>query len=260
MSDTWSAHGMSSSLGKTPDGDDTNGAAIHVDDAIPRERVIAYDLNNPCMDVGTVTVLTDHHECTSSSRRRITTPTSKWVASKLVPILRQNPDSTALNGRWPGHLAAAIAIDGHNWMYPLAFGFIDVETEDNWEWNAYRRIIKPLGDKSYWPHVDLPWVIGAPLPRRAVGRYRKLRIKSCLEGGGGKAKSKTAANETDKGKKQMIRGKRKCKGCGELGHGQTCYKCPLDGTKKRQSACKADVWSRTKLVATQCIRTKLTAT
>jgi len=37
-------------------------------------------------------------------------------------------DSTALNGRWNGHLAAAVAIDGHNWMYPLAFGFIDGET------------------------------------------------------------------------------------------------------------------------------------
>jgi hypothetical protein len=32
----------------------------------------------------------------------------------------------------------------------------------------------------------------------------------------------------------MIRGKRKCKRCGELGHGETSYKCPLNGTKKRQ--------------------------
>ena len=40
-------------------------------------------------------------------------------------------DSTALNGRWNRHLAATIAIDGHNWMYPLAFGFIDGETIDN---------------------------------------------------------------------------------------------------------------------------------
>lgn len=43
-------------------------------------------------------------------------------------------DSTALNGKWNGHLAAATAVDGHNWMYPLAFGFIDSETEDNWTW------------------------------------------------------------------------------------------------------------------------------
>jgi len=31
-------------------------------------------------------------------------------------------------------MAAATAIDGHNWMYPLAFGFIDGETIDNWTW------------------------------------------------------------------------------------------------------------------------------
>jgi len=43
-------------------------------------------------------------------------------------------DSTALNGRWNGHMATATAIDGHNWMYPLAFGFIDGETIDNWTW------------------------------------------------------------------------------------------------------------------------------
>jgi len=37
-----------------------------------------------------------------------------------------------------------------------------------------------------------------------------------------------------KGKRQMIRGKRQCKGCGELGHGETSYKCRLNGTKKRK--------------------------
>jgi len=33
-------------------------------------------------------------------------------------------DSTALNGLWNRHLPAAQALDGHNWMYPLAFGFL----------------------------------------------------------------------------------------------------------------------------------------
>ncbi len=36
-------------------------------------------------------MLTDHHTCTSSSRRRTTTPTSKWVVAKAIPILRKNP-------------------------------------------------------------------------------------------------------------------------------------------------------------------------
>jgi hypothetical protein len=43
-------------------------------------------------------------------------------------------DSTTFNGRWNGHMATATAIDGHNWMYPLAFGYIDGETIDNWTW------------------------------------------------------------------------------------------------------------------------------
>lgn len=43
-------------------------------------------------------------------------------------------DSTALNGKWLGHMPSAIALDGHNWMFPLAFGFFDSETKDNWVW------------------------------------------------------------------------------------------------------------------------------
>jgi hypothetical protein len=27
-------------------------------------------------------------------------------------------DSTALNGRWNGHLPSATGMDGHNWMFP----------------------------------------------------------------------------------------------------------------------------------------------
>jgi hypothetical protein len=43
-------------------------------------------------------------------------------------------DSTRLNGRWCGQLATACGVDGHNWMYPVAFGFIDFETQENWTW------------------------------------------------------------------------------------------------------------------------------
>ncbi|KAG2657364.1 hypothetical protein PVAP13_1KG148131 [Panicum virgatum] len=113
------------------------------------------------------------------------------------------------------------------------------------------RNIEPLPDKTQWPDVDLPFVVGAPLGKRGRGRPRKLRMKSCLEGGNSKGKKTAAergkeadkeadkeameaAKQTEKDKKKMIRGKRKCKRCGELGHGETSYKCPLNGTKKRK--------------------------
>jgi hypothetical protein len=37
-------------------------------------------------------------------------------------------DSTHLTGKCNGQLAAAIAIDGHNWMYPVAYGIFYKET------------------------------------------------------------------------------------------------------------------------------------
>ena len=40
-------------------------------------------------------------------------------------------DATTLNGRWNGHLVAAIAVDGHNWMYLVAYGFIASKTINN---------------------------------------------------------------------------------------------------------------------------------
>ncbi|XP_040380857.1 uncharacterized protein LOC102714198 [Oryza brachyantha] len=54
-------------------------------------------------------------------------------------------DSTALNGRWNGHLATACSVDGHNWMYPMAYGFIDSETSDNWIW-FMTQLHKVIGD------------------------------------------------------------------------------------------------------------------
>jgi hypothetical protein len=36
-----------------------------------------------------VTALNDEHHCTSSARRKTTTPTSAWVASLVLPILKK---------------------------------------------------------------------------------------------------------------------------------------------------------------------------
>lgn len=57
-------------------------------------------------------------------------------------------DSTFLSGRFRGQLACAIAVDGHNWMYPVAVGVFDSETNENWIWFMQRlrdAIGSPLG-------------------------------------------------------------------------------------------------------------------
>jgi len=43
-------------------------------------------------------------------------------------------DATCLNGKYTGQLASATAVDGHNWLYHLAYAIFDSETEDNWKW------------------------------------------------------------------------------------------------------------------------------
>lgn len=43
-------------------------------------------------------------------------------------------DATHLTGTWDGQLAGVCALDGNNWMYPLAFGFFYRETTDSWTW------------------------------------------------------------------------------------------------------------------------------
>jgi len=53
-------------------------------------------------------------------------------------------DSTHLNGLWNGQLPSAQALDGHNWMYPLAFGFFESETKENWIW-FMQQLSKSIG-------------------------------------------------------------------------------------------------------------------
>ena len=43
-------------------------------------------------------------------------------------------DSTFLTGKFRGQLCIACAVDGHKWMYPVAIGVIDSETNENWIW------------------------------------------------------------------------------------------------------------------------------
>ena len=43
-------------------------------------------------------------------------------------------DSIVLTAKWKGQLAAAVGIDGHNWMFLVAYGEFGSETNENWEW------------------------------------------------------------------------------------------------------------------------------
>jgi hypothetical protein len=43
-------------------------------------------------------------------------------------------DSTALNGRWNVHLPSVTSVDGHNWMFSVAFGFFEGESTQSWTW------------------------------------------------------------------------------------------------------------------------------
>lgn len=70
---------------------------------------------------------------------------------------------------------------------------------------TYEGSIEQLRDKLSWPFVDFAKYVSAPLGKRCVGRQRKNRIKSCLEGGQTKKQ-----NGTHHKYRQMIRGKYKC--------------------------------------------------
>jgi hypothetical protein len=57
-------------------------------------------------------------------------------------------DASSLNGKYLGQLVLATRVDDHNWLYHIAYGIFDIETEDNWTWfmqNLHRAVGDPPG-------------------------------------------------------------------------------------------------------------------
>lgn len=47
-------------------------------------------------------------------------------------------DSSFLTGKYTGQIASAVGVDGHNWLFPVAYGVFHKENHDNWEWFMQR--------------------------------------------------------------------------------------------------------------------------
>lgn len=63
-------------------------------------------------------------------------------------------DSSFLTGKWNGQLAVCNTLDGHNWMYPIAIGLFQSETEVSWTWFMiqFKRVIGPVSPLAV--HTD----------------------------------------------------------------------------------------------------------
>ncbi|KAG6400644.1 hypothetical protein SASPL_137485 [Salvia splendens] len=123
---------------------------IPVDDRIPNEENVFYDMDDPLMDVGIIyTNMNDFRKAVKQHaiKTQFELGTEKFNPNlfrgfckaescpwSIVARSYLSVDATTLNGRWNGQLASATALDGHNWIFPLAFGLFESETNEEWIW------------------------------------------------------------------------------------------------------------------------------
>lgn len=70
-------------------------------------------------------------------------------------------DASNLHGKYRGQLASATGVDGHNWLYHIAYGIFDSETEDNWKW-FMEQLHKVIGDV---PNLVICTAVGDVFPQ-----------------------------------------------------------------------------------------------
>ncbi|XP_066324203.1 uncharacterized protein [Miscanthus floridulus] len=151
-----------------------------------------------------VTALIALHTCTSSARRKTTTPSTAWVTSKAIHHLRKDSTIGTISIQkllqddhkcqihydtvWKGRQIAMEELFG-SWQHSFQILFnwraevlqrsprsiieINIKAVERFK-NAYKRLIEPLPDKTQWPKVELDFAVNAPLGKRPAGKPRKL--------------------------------------------------------------------------------------